>query len=789
MGFVPNNLCVYIYAFCGCQAGLVASGKYPNDPSENDYDYASLKADAYAQAIDEAWGSGAYTNADLQQLFGCSYGIWALGRSPIADPTGNEPAAYGGVAIALVAAVRSGTRQIVSEGIDPNGCGGGGGDGGSGGVLVWRPGGTFETGVVTTWAEVASAIASSNVPLTVYVDSSIAAAIIPGSSGVTDCRGTTRLLSYNWSTVSLTYSAMVEIEDGATLYRLREIGEGLDVLCDAVTTASLAFAAGLEIDVFTVRDFARLRTGGSAAVGAIQLAAGQKWQLYTRGNVTIDVQTAAPLVELSSTSVVDWTAVDELTVNVSASVLFTGSAGAKVSFIHDLSAPLLAFATWGFSGTVIDDRLYSAPGTPAYDPVWYALTDVYLDPVSGSDSNSGASSGEALQTMAQVVQRYGSSSPQMPYGQSLTIHQLSAQTAGVDAFYFNPKMSGGGSFSWVGSLTAVGAPFSPASISAKSQTSGGSQLKLNGSLPAGAAVGQVVEDTTRTSFGLVLAIAGGDATVAQPLTISTATVPASIAEDNGWVDTDSFQLYAPLLCNWKNPAPQGGDTNAGQTDGFAAISGVQFADASGTAAKSQWTVRPVAIQTTIFNCLIDPNAMLDGTDVEAGNYNGLQLANCRLHTHQDMSMTILGGVSLGFAVNVGAALWDCDTSLAGGAYCSGAGSVIGSAQVNGHTLQIAAQVFYEQAYGPNSIIWGSGTVNVTTGGNLQNETGSSFATTLLVGALQLDGATTGSSFNRAAVNNPFTAAIALTSANIDTGGGAGNPGLQNPRTGSRYCLT
>ena len=78
---------------------------------------------------------------------------------------------------------------------------------------------------------------------------------------------------------------------------------------------------------------------------------------------------------------------------------------------------------------------------------------------------------------------------------------------------------------------------------------------------------------------------------------------------------------------------------------------------------------------------------------------------------------------------------------------------------------------------------------MTTGGNLQNETGSSFATTLLVGALKLDGATTGSSFNSAAVNNPFTAAIALTSANIDTGGGAGNPGLQNPRTGSRYCST
>ena len=29
-------------------------------------------------------------------------------------------------------------------------------------MLVWRPGGTLATGVVTTWAEVASAIASSS---------------------------------------------------------------------------------------------------------------------------------------------------------------------------------------------------------------------------------------------------------------------------------------------------------------------------------------------------------------------------------------------------------------------------------------------------------------------------------------------------------------------------------------------------------------------------------------------------------------------------------------------------
>ena len=58
-----------------------------------------------------------------------------------------------------------------------------------------------------------------------------------------------------------------------------------------------------------------------------------------------------------------------------------------------------------------------------------------------------------------------------------------------------------------------------------------------------------------------------------------------------------------------------------------------------------------------------------------------------------------------------------------------------------------------------------------------------------VAALQLDGATTGYSFTTGAVGNPFTGSITLTTANIITGGGAGDPGLQNPRTGSRYAST
>ena len=669
------------------------------------------------------------------------------------------------------------------------------GDGGSGGVLVWRPGGTLASGVVTTWAEVASAIASSNVPLTVYVDSSIAAAIIPGSSGVTDCRGTTRLLSYNWSTVSLTYSAMVEIEDGATLYRLREIGEGLDVLCDAVTTASLAFAAGLEIDVFTVRDFARLRTGGSAAVGAIQLAAGQKWQLYTRGNVTIDVQTAAPLVELSSTSVVDWTAVDELTVNVSASVLFTGSAGAKVSFIHDLSAPLLAFATWGFSGTVIDDRLYSAPGTPAYDPVWYALTSIYWDPANStslaSDSNDGASATTPVLTWGEIVQRYGSTSPEFNYGQSITINVMSAQVPGTDPIFFEPRLSGGGQaiLNCFSGLASAGASFLCGALSGgfgyagATPSAGGSPMTIAG-VPSYVVAKVLLYNSARSSYAFVDSVAGGNATMQQPQTsasITTTTAIPAPAVDNDWVADDTIEAFTCPLLNLKRWSPVGSDLTSGAQPCSGWVLFARIYDPSGSAASAFNFFNQAAINV-LSCCQVDTRLDLS---ILGGRSSSSFVIGC----------TVAGQV---VGVIYGAGLFG--GGMAAGAQMSGAGGMLFSNNVLLHgsvTVTTLLEISTGGAYASGSIgvfpgasvdcigtFWGAYSVTVEPGGIYWNNTGSTFAAKALLtsGTLALGTQNTGTSYTPG--TGLWVSGISLTSANIDA-----NSGLQDPLTGARFCNT
>ena len=129
--YPPNNLCVYIYAQAGCMGALIAARNQPTDPNEADYADAAERADFFAQEIDTIWGVGSYTNADLQQIQSAAASLWAGGRSPVPGAAGLTAAGYTGIAQAIIAGVKAGTAQIVAEGINPNGCGGGGTGGGT----------------------------------------------------------------------------------------------------------------------------------------------------------------------------------------------------------------------------------------------------------------------------------------------------------------------------------------------------------------------------------------------------------------------------------------------------------------------------------------------------------------------------------------------------------------------------------------------------------------------------------------------------------------------------------
>lgn len=117
--YVPLNPPIYLAAYGGCLSGLGAAGRYLSDPRPIDYELQAASADAFAQALDAAWGSGGYTNLDLSEIEQVAQSVWS-GRSPPSTNLATQPGTYGTLARAVIALARAGTARVVSEGIDPN---------------------------------------------------------------------------------------------------------------------------------------------------------------------------------------------------------------------------------------------------------------------------------------------------------------------------------------------------------------------------------------------------------------------------------------------------------------------------------------------------------------------------------------------------------------------------------------------------------------------------------------------------------------------------------------------
>jgi hypothetical protein len=220
-----------------------------------------------------------------------------------------------------------------------------------------------------------------------------------------------------------------------------------------------------------------------------------------------------------------------------------------------------------------------APGTPAYNPSWYAATSgtttyVCWDPATGSDSASpgtatscgGCSVGStSLSTFAEIVRRYGSNAPTLIYGNSVEVCKLSAQTAGVDPVFFYPKISGGGFAALVDTLvpfysTDGGGNYLLGTVTAASQAGGTDMTIAN--MPTGTTAGMYVFDSTAGGYAWVESMSGQTGTMTQPLNaslVTTVTNPTT-ALGTAWSTGDTAVIYnIPNLTNLKAWRASGGD--------------------------------------------------------------------------------------------------------------------------------------------------------------------------------------------------------------------------------------
>lgn len=122
--------------------------------------------------------------------------------------------------------------------------------------IVFRPGGTPSPGVVNTWAGVKSAIAAATVPLTVWLDDSIAPCEVPPGDGVTDFQNLVTLVAIDPGGASLL------VNDGATLRNPTYLkGASLSFAC--VTAPGLAFS-GLDASLLLTGSTFMERTTNNA---------------------------------------------------------------------------------------------------------------------------------------------------------------------------------------------------------------------------------------------------------------------------------------------------------------------------------------------------------------------------------------------------------------------------------------------------------------------------------------------------------------------------------------------
>jgi hypothetical protein len=123
MSYTPNNVSVYIAAYKAIAGFYDAQFSAPSD--------YSLLANAWAEALDTAWGSGAFTGLELDLIGSCSVIQWQ-GQAPPADGSRYLPSAYTAAAEEVVVLVQTGNAEVVAQGINPNG---GGVPGTTGGII------------------------------------------------------------------------------------------------------------------------------------------------------------------------------------------------------------------------------------------------------------------------------------------------------------------------------------------------------------------------------------------------------------------------------------------------------------------------------------------------------------------------------------------------------------------------------------------------------------------------------------------------------------------------------
>jgi hypothetical protein len=427
-----------------------------------------------------------------------------------------------------------------------------------------------------------------------------------------------------------------------------------------------------------------------------------------------------------------------------------------------------------------------AVNTPALAvTAWYFdnanVTGCAADTNSCTSATCGVSGVGPCATFNQIATRLGGTQPVYPPGTVVTFNQLSAQTANQDVIFFEPRVSDGGQAILKVALVN-GVSFTAGTVTAMTRGAPGNLLTVvfpGGTVPV---KNQLIVNNTRSSQAIIDSVSGQTATMQSPLTTASVTNTTSLpspTEDLTWASGDAMTVYTLLNSNIKHWSPVGADSLAGNVVGGAWIFYASFNDTSG-ANTSTYGWRQASAWNSIVNCVVNTRLHIS---VEAG----------RTSTPYLVGSSVVGQLVAGGAF-----------AMYGGALASGLnqGSGVGQTILEADAIVHGSSNWYTGFFVPDTMysdgtwtfftgaadainfFWGSYTVTLNPGFRYWNGTGSTFALKALLttGALKIGTSTTASKYQGAGV---WVDGIAITPANIDTGGTAG-VGLTDPLTGAGF---
>ena len=301
-----------------------------------------------------------------------------------------------------------------------------------------------------------------------------------------------------------------------------------------------------------------------------------------------------------------------------------------------------------------------APGTPAYNPTWYANTLVCVDPANASglanDRNAGNSTSAPLLTIGEAFRRWGSRKPCIP-GQVTTLLVMSGQStaqATSDPYGdFGPVTPLGG-FVWKGALAAVGGTFPCGSVTQISRANPGNDFQVAG-MPGAVAPGQLLYNSTVGSYAYVQSVSGSVATCGAPFSTANVTtvtnninaVASYTSNGSSWASGNTCQIYQPpsVYSDKHSFCATSIDSYGGDATGMAWVQFLNFASVE-VGGQSSLVVAPDTMGAVYSMCTFDSYPELAGR-VQTSNGGAVALGCAFQYGCEAFSQWTFIGGSLG----------------------------------------------------------------------------------------------------------------------------------------------